>query len=67
MSHLAAAHCKRCGIAFRFYQVTKAKFYCRPCKAKERREAIRFFSSPQYQATRYQIRKERNKVAQIVG
>lgn len=34
--------CKRCGKGFGYFQVTKSKFYCIPCRGKEKRDYLRF-------------------------
>ena len=59
-SHVAHGICRRCSKPFGFYQVTKTKFYCKGCRAKEKREAKAFFTSRAY------LDAKRNKVAQIV-
>lgn len=38
-----------CGATFRYRRVKKPKIYCKPCRAKEKREAARFFSALYYQ------------------
>jgi hypothetical protein len=37
-----------CGVTFRYYRVKKPKIYCRPCRARERREHIRFHNATYY-------------------
>lgn len=37
-----------CGKAFRYYRVTKPKIYCKACRAKERRDSIRFHNATYY-------------------
>lgn len=38
----------KCGAAFRYYRVTRPKIYCRPCRAREKRENAKFFSALYY-------------------
>ena len=54
-SHVAKGVCRRCKKPFGFYQVTKAKIYCKNCRAAERRDAIRFYNSREYRDAKKNI------------
>lgn len=51
--HFIDSNVCKCGTEFRYYRVKKPKIYCKPCRAKERRDSIKF-----HNATWYSLRKE---------
>lgn len=46
--HIAQGVCTRCEKPFGYYRAKKPKIYCCPCRAKERRDSIRFHNSTYY-------------------